>query len=344
MDPARNKNKSKKGCFVLLIFLFIIAAIGIGGFLYLKDSYESSLVAPLSDSKELITFTIEEGSSTDQIIQSLVDLEILTDRKGQFMKIYLSQNNLAASLQAGTFSIPKDLTIKELVKTLQNAGIPEVWVTLQEGLRADEFGEILATEFSTAGGQFDKNKFMQLTIDPLFISQFELNGEPTNLEGFLFPDRYLLPLESTEEEIITILVNNFKEKVSDTYTYEDVIIASMLEREGRNPEEKRMIADIINRRLQEKWYLGIDATLLYYYKDWKRELTFVELEEDQPYNTRIRIGLPPTPISNPGLVSIKAALDPQENEYYYYLHDNDGIIRYARTFEEHNTNISLYLQ
>ncbi|HVX93199.1 MAG TPA: endolytic transglycosylase MltG, partial [Candidatus Dojkabacteria bacterium] len=103
-----------------------------------------------------------------------------------------------------------------------------------------------------------------------------------------------------------------------------------------------MIAGIINNRLNNGWLLQIDATLLYYYKDWLHVLTAAEIKTDEPYNTYTRPGLTPTPICNPGLVAINSALHPKANVYFFYLHDSHGNIHYAKTYEEHIQNYNTY--
>src|SRR5690606_7342784 len=115
---------------------------------------------------------------------------------------------------------------------------------------------------------FSKAKFMQLVEDKEYVATLALAPEAETLEGYLFPDKYLLPRESTEQYLIEILVSHFKSKVGEI-SYDDLIIASMVEREGKTNEERPYIADIIKRRLAEGWYLGIDATILYPKKDWK---------------------------------------------------------------------------
>ncbi len=108
-------------------------------------------------------------------------------------------------------------------------------------------------------------------------------------------------------------------------------------------DEKRIIAGILVKRLRAGWFLGVDATYLYAKKDWHATITAADIATDSPYNTRIHKGLPPTPICNPGLLSIQAVLTPKESSYWYYLHDNQGIIHYGKTAAEHQQNINVYL-
>ena len=135
-------------------------------------------------------------------------------------------------------------------------------------------------------------------------------------------------------------------------TWNEVItLASIVEREGRSDEDRPVIAGILLKRLKADWPLQADATLQYvlgyqaFEKSWwKKSLTATDKTVQSPYNTYRNPGLPPAPISNPGLASIKAVVYSKESDYWFYLHDNDGRIHYARTLEDHNSNIAAYLQ
>jgi UPF0755 protein len=140
------------------------------------------------------------------------------------------------------------------------------------------------------------------------------------------------------------MVETFVSKVGTEDSYEDIILASMVEREGYNSTDRAIIADILQRRYEEGWLLQVDATLLYPKKDWSHTITDIDKEDDNPYNTYKYPGLPPTPICNPGLQSINAVRNPQPNSYYYYIHEDDGTAHYSTTLSEHNANVNQYLR
>lgn len=341
-NTIKPKNKNGFRGFLILIFIifFTIGAV----FLLINNYYSNRVNNPLSESEEIIDFTIEEGSTTQDVIDNLIKEGILKQSDNYIVKVYLKLNKLDSTIQAGQFSIPRNLNMKELFQTLQKGQVETVWVTLIEGQRMDEFAGSLETAFSSLStSEFIKEDFLSLVTDVDFINTLNLPFETNTLEGVLFPDKYLFTATSTEEDIIQTLVDNFKNKAGEI-TYEELILASLLEREGRGEEEKKVIADILNRRLEEGWFLNIDATLLYYHKDWKYELTVDDLKADHEYNTYVKLGLPPTPICNPGLVSINAVKSPTKNNYYYYIHDKDGVIHYAVTYDQHIQNVNEYLQ
>jgi UPF0755 protein len=323
------------------LFLFFLILIGIGIALVVTD-YKRNLSVPNSSSDEKVRIEITEGESVTDILQDLLEEDLITQKNYYYAKAYLRLNDLGASLQAGVYNLPKNLTIVELLETLQYGRNEEVWVTIPEGLRKDEIATLVNTEL--ASENFSSEKFLALTNDPTFIQTLELGVETDNLEGFLFPDKYAFPAEIETEAVIAKLVENFKTKVTREYTYEDIILASIVEREGYNANDRPIIAGIILKRFEEGWLLQTDATLLYPLKDWKHPITQEVKEDNNPYNTYKNIGLPPTPICNPGLQSIEAVWNPTETNYYYYIHDKDGNPHYAETLDKHNENVNQYLK
>lgn len=324
---------------ILIIFVLIL---GLLSFFIGMKQYNKAVKTSNSDSTEKVEFTIEQGEKVDDILNSLIEKGLLKKENKFYAKVYLKINNLGEKIQAGTYSIPKDLNMEELFTTLQDGKKQDIWITIPEGMRVDEIASIIDKEIDN--DTFSYDEFMQLTKDSNFISQLGLPIEISNLEGFLFPDKYALTTDITAQEAIEMMVKNFISKVNVPFDYEDIIIASIVEREGYSSQDRPIIAGIIEKRLEEGWLLQTDATLLYPIKDWKHELTEEDLKVDSPYNTYKVIGLPPTPICNPGLQSIQAAINPQKTDYYYYIHDKDGNPHYAKTLAEHNENISQYLK
>ena len=339
----RESNRTSPTKMFLAFFIIFLVLVGI----FLLD-YKNSLEKPASDNPEKVTFQIKSGESVNLILDNLVEKNLIQKRLLPYTKVYLKLNKLEGTLQAGTYSIPRNLSIKELITTLQNAKEQDIWVTIPEGLRKDEIAEIIANELKKSeSASFSVESFLAMSTDTTLIETLELPFEVTDLEGFLYPDKYALAPNSTTESIIKLLVNTFKQKIDakyDEYTYEDIIMASIVEREGRNSEDRPIIAGILQKRIKEGWLLQADATLLYPIKDWKHTITEQDLQVDNPYNSYKKIGLPPTPISNPGHQAIEATLNPKETPYYFYIHGKDGVARYAKTLTEHHNNINTYLK
>jgi len=341
MNSKQTDTNNKKNLLIVVVFflapLFIIGS--------LLREYNRTISSPIGVDEKEKQFVIEEGLSGYQVIEKLVEENFVRKEHELYLKVYLKINKIP-SFQQGTFNISQKLTPKELFETLQNPESQDIWITIPEGLRADEIAKILEQEFSqNTKSVFNKNLFLGLTSNPTYIQSLNFNiPNLTTLEGFLFPDKYMFPPEATEEYVISYLTNNFKLKTGGVYTYEDVIVASMVEREGYTTSDRPLIADVITKRLNEGWLLQIDATLLYYFKDWKHGITLEDKEITHPYNTYKLTGLPPTPICNPGLESIKAAQNPKASPYYYYLHDKTKVAHFSTTYEEHQANISKYLR
>jgi len=185
------------------------------------------------------------------------------------------------------------------------------------------------------------SKFKQaLKKDSLFEEEFI--EKSSDKEGYLFPDTYLFPKTATTEKIIEKMTSTFEEKVGYDITYEQLIIASIIERETKGQEEKPVVAGIIFKRLKNNWPLQVDASLQYVNGNWK-QISPSDKEINSLYNTYKYQGLPPGPICNPGLSSIEAVINPLDSEYWYYLHEDNGVIHYASSLEDHNANIRKYL-
>ncbi len=329
---------------LIRIFLFALVTVVVAG-VFIKLRYNKIIETPNSDSSDKVIVTINEGQAVDSIINELIERGIIKENWRNYLKVYLRVNSLGSQIQAGTYKIPKNLNIKELVETLQHSEHQDVWITIPEGLRKDEIAKMLAEEFSQYDSvSFSQTVFLNLTTDNSFIEQFNLNENVNNLEGYIFPDKYAFSMESTTESILKKMVDNFIAKVGTEDSYEDITLASLVEREGYNSSDRAIIADILKRRLEEGWLLQVDATLLYPVKDWQYTITQSDKEKDSPYNTYKYPGLPPTPICNPGLESINAVRNLQPNNYYYYIHEDDGTAHYSTTLSEHEQNVNTYLR
>ena len=175
-----------------------------------------------------------------------------------------------------------------------------------------------------------------------------------SLEGFLYPDTYRISLKADLNSVLTILLDTFDERVYSQLKWEskdfysDVIMASIVEREEKSPENKKVVAGILKKRLAEKIAIWADATVCYAYDLTQQDCTPAFIGEviykKSPYNTRNMLWLPPTPISNPSLDTIKSTIFSVDSPYYYYLHDDSWNIHYAKTLQEHSRNKELYIK
>ena len=324
--------------FLPTIFIFICG-------LFLWWSFN---VKPVSDKQDLRSFLITKGSSASSIGQKLKDNNFI--RSSFAFKMYVQLTGKQQKIQAGEYNLSSSWNLFKIVDQFVK-GPEEVWVTIPEGFRKEQVMERFITLLAKDGTEADifRNEFEELT---------------QNKEGFLFPDTYLFSQTASASAVVSKLSQTFDKKVDKSllseiekspYSLEEVItIASLVERETKNDSERPVVAGILYKRLQEGWPLQVDASVQYAatslkcsnnYEDcnWWPGLTKADLQLNSSFNTYKNIGLPPHPICNSGLSSIKAAIYPETSPYWFYLHDSEGRIHFAKTLEEHNQNISLYL-
>jgi len=207
------------------------------------------------------------------------------------------------------------------LKKLDQFPLLQVKVTIPEGYTVKDIAE----KFNRFDN-FNKENFLKIAK-----------------EGYLFPDTYFLTGKETEKNIVKKMEENFKKKTGDVEP-KIVIMASLLEKEARTIEDKKIISGILWKRLEARMPLQVDAVFPYIINKISTELTLDDLKIDSLYNTYLYKGLPPAPICNPGLESIEAAKNPTDSLYWYYLSDSKNNIHYAKTFEEHKLNKIRYIR
>lgn len=306
-------------------------------FIFFFTWYKEGLLAIDSKDKTPVVFVIQPGTSVSKIAQNLESEKLIRSKLVFYLLVKL--NGLERKIQYGDFRLNRQMTTSEIAQELTH-GTLDVWITIIEGLRNEEIAQILSKELSIP--------------ESVFINAARQK------QGYLFPDTYLIPKGATALQVVTILENNFKQKVNlsieqklanqDLTLSEGVILASLLEREAQSFEDKKMVAGILLNRLRIEMPLQVDATVQYslgYVSQeqtwWKKNLTSRDLKIDSLYNTYLYPGLPPGPIANPGLESILAIAEAKKSNYLYYLTDDKGMMHYASTLEEHNQNIIDYL-
>lgn len=319
--------------FALLFIFLILTPIGL-------NFYYKSQLLPLSQQEETQIFVVKPSQSIVQIAQNLKEAGLI---KNAFaFRLLVAQMGIGKSIQAGDFRLSAHRTSQEIAQELTHGAI-DIWITFPEGIRVEEMADIIEAKLKIPTNdkyQFDKNEF---------ISKAK--------EGYMFPDTYLIPKDTTVDALIDRLTQTFDEKVdprlfeSDNLADEEIItLASLIEREGKTNEEKPIIAGILMNRFAAGIALQVDATIQYAKgydaasDSWWPQVSPQDyLRVKSLYNTYLHPGLPPTPIANPGINSIRAAANPADTPYFYYLHDSEGKIHYAKTIEEHTKNVQEFL-
>lgn len=319
--------RNEKFLFRYLTLFFILILTPLFYFNYLK-----SQVDPKGKMK---AFVIQRGESISQIANRLQKEGFI--RSEIVFKIALRLSGDGRQIVAGDFKLSSAMSLDEMIKNLK-LGPVDRWVTLIEGLRVEEVAKKLNEELGVKSEDF------------VMVAKKH--------EGYLFPDTYLFNSEASLEDIVSILRNNFNKKYDDSLKtkvkrlgltdLETVILASVVEREARSDQARKMVASILLKRLRIGMKLDADATVQYALNFqpqekswWKRHLTKEDLKTDSPYNTYTNPGLPPTPICNPSLSSLKAVANADVSiPYLYYYHDSQGKSHYAETLDEHNENVA----
>ncbi len=318
---------------ILLVILFV--GLYFGGRILLHWD------RPNSDSDVRVSFEIPRGSNLDKISEMLDENGLIQD--AFVFRLYSRWNKLSESFQAGEYVLQKNLTFAEIAEVLQHGKTSEIRITIPEGFTIAQIDDLLARKSLINAGEFlDCTNFC------------DLGFRVSSLEGYLFPSTYYVtPKNFSAKSFITRLYNTFQNQITPLkrdiaqtgYTLDQIVImASMIEREAITPEEMPQIADVLWKRLDEGIPLGVDATTRFALNEWNRPLYTEDFETDSPYNTRRKRGLPPTAISNPGIEAIKAAIYPEANPYYYYLHDKTGQIHFSENHDQHVQKKNKYLR
>ncbi|OGJ43473.1 hypothetical protein A2974_01530 [Candidatus Peregrinibacteria bacterium RIFCSPLOWO2_01_FULL_48_20] len=327
---------------LLQLVLVLVLVFGVWNFWRPFWRYDLNEAAD-KGSEEKIIFDVEKGSGAETIAENLEDENLIVSEVS-FVRT-VEEEDLDGSLRYGRFVLSSGMTLREIITVLTTQGTGEMAITVLEGWTIEDIDAELVELGLAEAGTF-KTCAINCKFDYVFL---EGNG---GLEGFLFPDTYFIDSANfTVESFTRTLLENFDAKWTDEMQAameaesrsirEMVIVASMIEKEVRTEKDLSLVSGIIWKRLDNDWMLGIDATLLYTQNDG--ELSPEDLANDNPYNTRLNTGLPPTAIGNPGLASLQAALVPEISDYWFYLTDDEGDVHYAVTNEEHEANKAEYL-
>lgn len=325
-----------KKALIGFVVLILLAIIFVGGAVAWWQT-ASSAPSPNNSPQRIV---IEKGSSAEEIAALLEKNGVIKDKLA--FKIYTQVKDLSGKILAGEFTLPTNASLSKVVDLLL-AGPTEVWVTIPEGFRREQIAVRFANSFGlgAAAASGFKDEFMQLT---------------QNDEGYLFPDTYLFAKDAAPSAVVSKLKATFNAKTADLgLTRQQVIIASILERETATADEAPTVAGVFANRMSAGWPLQADATVQYATGsnrctvektdcEWWVTPTRADLEIASVFNTYTNPGLPPSPIANPGLAMLKAAANPQATDYWFYIHDSDGRIHFSKTIEEHNANVARYLR
>jgi len=345
----------------IIIGLYVLVTQAQNGPLGLGERAVDVAIAVLEGERhsypdDQVAFTVEPGEGGAQIAGRLASKGLI--RNTLLFRLLVQRYGVERDLRAGRYSLPASTNIKDLIAVLTKGQQQLVTVTVPEGLRIEEVAQLFERQ-----GIGDTQAFLRLALQSApNVEDGNTSTASTGMEGYLFPDTYLVPKEFSAADFLGLMEDNFEELVTSAMRqqatdagltlHQVVTLASIVEREAAHPEEQPLIASVYLNRLREDWKLDADPTVQYSLVRqgspapaggyWKKELTIDDLAVNSPYNTYAHPGLPPGPIDSPGLSSIRSVLQPAQSNYFYFVAKQDGTHAFASSFDEHLQNIARY--
>lgn len=326
----------------------ILPVLALGCYLYLYN--QIYLATGILTSPQ--TVLVQKGDNALVVGEKLSDAGVISGK--YFLAFYLWKNNQMHSLVAGVYIFSPGIKIPEVARIITGGEVAStaVPITFPEGWTAkDMAGRLDDNGFS--GSDFlalVDNPTQQLKDKFSFLKEIPKGG---TLEGYLFPDTYFFAKDASAQVIVEKMLNNFEGKISENMLkeisaqkkdlYDILIMASIIEKEAKFADEMKTVSSVFYNRLIIGQRLQSDATLEYVLGDKKIQHTAAETQNQSPYNTYQVAGLPPGPVSNPGINAINAAIFPAQSDYYYFLTDlKTKKTIFSKTFEEHVANKAKY--
>ncbi|MDD5590013.1 MAG: endolytic transglycosylase MltG [Candidatus Portnoybacteria bacterium] len=338
----------KKLLFWSLFSVFILVLAGIFFFSY--AFYQ--IYAPAGNGAgEEKMFEINAGQGVKEIADSLESQGLI--RSDYWFEVCVWLEGLEAKFKTGKYFLSPDMSTAKIIQALtEGLTVDEnVWVTFPEGFSLKQIeARLVAAGLDGEGLGLEKIGNFQNDFE--FLAEAPASA---SLEGFLFPDTYKFEKDAKLRDITQKMLDNFGEKLTDKMRadiesqgkniFDIIIMASVVEKEVKAPDERAVVSGIFWERLADKYPLESDATLSYALDDKKDRHSIEETKLDSPYNTYKNIGLPPGPINNPGLEAIEAAVYPRKTAYYFFLTESGtGKAIFAKTLQEHIANKTKYLK
>ena len=343
--PAPGRSRARP----LLLALIVLALLALVGALYLQDQ-----LAPPKISGAAQTFEVEPGWGASRVARELADAGLV--KQPQVFSLWLRYKDLDRSIGEGLYNLSPAMSASEVARVLEAGGRPRVVsIVIPEGFRASDVAARLA-----GAGLGDETALMNLIEEPGAL-RLAFVPEGAGLEGFLFPASYEFPLRSAPEEALGVILERFSAELTPEVSaalqannlsvYDWVTLASVVQAEAGTMGEMPIIAGVFRNRLDAGMRLQSDPTVAY---GLGKPMTALDapagdFEVDQPWNTYLYAGLPPTPISNPGQAALLAVLNPQRDNpagapYLYFLHDRNLVFRPNLTLEDHERDVQEFLR
>jgi len=318
--------RSRRACIGVVLALVIVACWAV-----------RSTLLPVGGAAT-VTVRVPRGASAGKIGAILAESRVIRSPLGFKMLAHLTGK--ASRLKPGAYRISGSMTPPKILDMMAKGETCATWITIPEGFTVRQIAHRLASEKLV-----NEDRFLDLALHGGSSFRTGFPHPAGSLEGYLFPDTYLIAPGSSEEAIISDMLVCFQRRVADGLgpgageglnLHQIITLASLIEREARVSKDRPLVSAVLRNRLQRGMRLECDATVLYALGEHKERVFYRDLEVDSPYNTYRNAGLPPGPIANPGLACIRAAVNPARADYLYYVARPDGSHIFSRTLEEHN--------
>jgi UPF0755 protein len=315
------------------------AAVMVGGLFYYNINYSVPAIGP-----NPVDVRVEQGDSLASVARKLREQNVVTN--AWFFSLWARWRGAEKRIHQGLYRFDKGVVPREVLDRLVSGKGVYYSVTIPEGFTVREIANLLE-KLEIA----DRDTFLSEASNANLLGSLGLNGK--GLEGYLFPSTYHFTPGTSEKEIILTMAEQFR-KVSlpllmhrppnmRLTTHEILTLASIIEKETGVPEERPWVSAVFHNRLKQQMPLQSDPTVIYGVKNFNGNLTRKDLQEEtNPYNTYRIAALPPGPICNPSVASIKAALEPASVPYLYFVSKNDGTHLFSENIEAHNRAVKTY--
>ncbi len=339
-------------------FIFVCSVVVLGAILGGALFYDAFLMRPAADAAPVVV-TVEEGASVGEIAKELKSEGLLTSPF--FFKAYAKLSDNQANLKAGRFELVPGMSLRALTNALTDVKAQEIQVTIPEGFTVIQIGDVIREALPEISEASWKEAVGASGVRFLTASDVTAGiPQGQGLEGYLFPDTYRFRVDTDARTVVETMYSTLLRRLAENgitvpsvleklefdnglTLHEVLTLASIIEREVRSPEDMKLVAGIFFTRLKIGMALQADSTINYVTGKRDAAVTVEDSKTDSPYNTYQRVGLPPGPISDPGMNAIVSVMQPQESDYLYFLTTSDGKVMYAKTFNEHVVNKRAHL-
>ena len=291
---------------------------------------------------------VEQGKNLDEIISLLRQNDVISN--SFLFKAAVKLTGKQDQILSKSYLFKSGISNMQLIDMLTDKNLSQfIKFTIPEGYNIRQIGRLLEKKLSKS-----KDKFYKETENDSLINILGLKGKIKNLEGFLYPDTYEIEPSISERKIVFILFNEFRKKIISSNLIESetgkkdssllsvITLASIVQGETNIKEEMPVIAGVYKNRLAKDMKLEADPTIQYFIPDGPKRLLFSDLKIDSPYNTYLNKGLPPGPINNPGIDAVKAALNPENHNYIFFVATGEGGHKFSENYQQHQTAVKEY--